>query len=363
MDPRIQFLRADAAGSGVRNSSGSPAPIRAMQSVPAPRVTTNPYNKLLDASLASSAEVQHQQFTWRGALLGRYDVFHWHWPEAALDGSTWWKVAAKHLLLGALIARHRMSRVAVVRTVHNLGLPDTNRVARLLLKAIDRGTTLRITLNEETRLPEGQSYELIPHGHYRDWFASFSREEPVPGRVGYFGNIRRYKSIDALLDAYEQACQTDQTVSLRVGGRPSSSELLDSVALRFSTLPRAEAKLEFLSDEELVSLASASQVVVLPYRFMHNSGSALAALSLDRPVLVPRNPTNEALAREVGEGWVLMYDGDLDAADLLDALAQTGDRDRNQVPDLSARDWDDAGSRYAAAYRRAWGLRRGRPQG
>ena len=41
--------------------------------------------------------------------------------------------------------------------------------------------------------------------------------------------------------------------------------------------------------------------MVLPYRQMHNSGAVLAALSLDRPVLVPATD-QRGLGAEVGPG-------------------------------------------------------------
>ena len=95
---------------------------------------------------------------------------------------------------------------------------------------------------------------------------------------------------------------------------------------------------------------------MLPYRHMHNSGAALAALSLSRPVLVPRNEVNTDLAAEVGDGWVYQYDDDLDADDLRrfdDALAAS----RAPSPDLGARDWGTVGEQHARAYRDALGTR------
>jgi hypothetical protein len=106
-----------------------------------------------------------------------------------------------------------------------------------------------------------------------------------------------------------------------------------------------------------VELATSSELIVLAYRFMHNSGSVLAALSMGRPVLVPRNQANEALAREVGAEWVHMYDGDdLDAETLVSswqaasALAGT--------PDLSRREWADAGRAHRDAFRAAVRVKR-----
>ena len=39
------------------------------------------------------------------------------------------------------------------------------------------------------------------HGHYRDWFARYDQPAAVPGRLSYFGLIRRYKGVDVLLQA------------------------------------------------------------------------------------------------------------------------------------------------------------------
>ena len=104
---------------------------------------------------------------------------------------------------------------------------------------------------------------------------------------------------------------------------------------------------------------SESELVVLPYRHMHNSGAALTALSLSRPVLVPDNAVNRDLAAEVGPGWVITFEGDLDADDLRRALEEARRPDRADAPDLSRRDWALAAPAHLAAYRRAVEIRRG----
>jgi beta-1,4-mannosyltransferase len=329
--------------------------LRVMQSFRAPRPTTNPYITMLDAALAAEPTVEHLRFDWRRALVGRYDVFHWHWPEGKLEGTTWWKKAGKHVLFGLLLLRHRLTSVAVVRTVHNVELPDVGPVSRWLLVRTERLTDHRIVLNSTTELAPGQTSSLVLHGHYRDWFAAYPRERSTPGRVSYFGGVRRYKSVGALLEAYREASALRDGMSLRIGGRPSSPDLRASVEEEVAVLPDAEATLRFIDDDELVRLASSSQLVVLAYRFMHNSGSVLAALSLDRPVLVPRNEVNLALADEVGGPWVQMFDGRLDGPALIAALDAVAQIPAGSTPDLSRRDWGDAGRAHAAAYHRAAG--------
>ena len=333
---------------------------RVMQSFRAPRPTTNPYITMLDEALTADPSITHLRFSWGGALFGRYDVFHWHWPEGKLHGTTWWKSAGKYALTVLLSLRHSLSRrVTVVRTVHNVELPDDNAARTWLLRRIDGQTDHRIVLNTTTRLPAGTPHSLILHGHYRDWYARQQHFDRVSGRLGTFGGVRRYKSLDALVAAYADAVSIEPGLTLHVGGRPSTPELGDDLRERTAALPGVALQLSFLSDAELVELATTSQLVVLAYRFMHNSGSVLAALSLDRPVLVPRNEVNEALAREVGAEWVLMYDGELDGAALVSAWRAASALPPATRPDLSRREWDAAGAAHADAYRAAIAVKRG----
>lgn len=322
---------------------------RVMQSFRTPRSTTNPYIAQLDRALADEPSIEHLRWSWKTALTGRVDAFHFHWPETLLEGDAAWKRAARRAMMRALLWKIRLTRAAIVRTAHNVEIPqDVPPATRRILERIEERTTHRIVLNELTDV--AGPVTVIPHGHYRDWFAPYPPATAVPGRLGYFGLIRRYKGVETLLEAYGTASAADPALSLEIGGRPSSRELADLVTAAADELPSLSTTLRFLDDEELVRIATSAEVVVLPYRFMHNSGSALAALSLDRPVLVPRNEVNELLATEVGDGWVLSFEGELDADDLRAALAHPRPAGR---PDLSRREWGDAGRQHAAAFRRA----------
>lgn len=329
-------------------------PIRVLSSFKAPRPTTNPYITMLDGALRAAPGVRMRRFSWLTALFGRYDVFHWHWPESRMHGSSWWKSAGLITLTAALALRHTASRrIAVVQTVHNVELPNVDPVQRWILRRIAATVDEAITLNDTTVPPRDVPYALIPHGHYRDWFAAYPHAERVAGRLGTFGQVRRYKGLDALIGAFAEASAVDPEISLCIGGKPTSTELEADLTASTAAIPRLTLDLRFLPDADLVTLATESELVVLAYRFMHNSGSALAALSLNRPVLVPRNEVNEHLADEVGAGWVHLYDGDLDAATLRDALAAASGLAPDARPDLSARDWDDAGAAHERAYRDA----------
>lgn len=324
--------------------------ITVQQSFPEPRPTTNPYIVMLRDHLATTPGLAVRTFSWRGAILGRYDVFHAHWPEILVSGASAPKRVVRQLLTLVLLARLALTRTPIVRTLHNLHRPSgISRIEHALLGLFERRTAFVIVLNDQTVPPAGVGSTVIPHGHYRDWYARFPQREAVSGRLSYFGLIRRYKGVDGLLRAFTALPGAER--SLRVAGRPSSEDLASELRSLAAQDDRIDLSLEFLSDAELVDVARQGALVVLPYREMHNSGGALAALSVDRPVLVPANAVNERLSAEVGPGWVVQYEDELDASDLARALDVVADPSRSASPDLSARDWDLAGELHLAAYR------------
>ncbi len=336
-----------------------PRPLHVMESFRRPRPTTNPYIVMLGERLAATEGLEVATFGWRHALTARVDVFHLHWPEVLLRGTSPLKSLARQVLTLAAVVRMRLSGTAFVRTVHNLELPsDLSRRERWILGLLERWTDLRIVLNSTTPVPEGSAWALIPHGHYRDWFEQYPHAEAVEGRLGYAGLIRRYKGVEELIAAFQET--SDPSISLTVAGKPSSSDLRDAVDAASQEDRRIRTILHFLDDAELVEVLSSSQVVVLPYLFMHNSGGVLAALSVDRPVLVPDNEVNRALAAEVGEGWVLTFAPPLASSHLESAIRAVASAPRLDRPDLSAREWSYAGPAHRDAFRRARTRRAGR---
>ncbi len=326
-----------------------------LQSFPAPRPTTNPYLRMLADELTTMPGLELHYFSWRQALFGPVDVYHVHWPEILLHGTTAVKQLTKQGLFILFLIRLSITRTPIVRTVHNLHRPEgIGRIANLLLTWTDRLTSLQIKLNPATPPCDGIQSVTILHGHYRRWFGHLNAERTDPGRLGYVGLIRRYKGVERLIQTFRET--DDEALRLHIAGSPSTHELATAMAKQAAGDRRISLDLHFLSDQELVTAVTRTQLVVLPYRFMHNSGGALAALSLNRPVLVPDNEVNQRLSQEVGPGWVLLYQGELSASHLTSALAASPPA--TPAPDLSSREWEPVGRQHLDAYRRAIQIRR-----
>ena len=334
-------------------------PLRVLQSFPEPRPTTNPYVVMLRRALDATPGVEVRTFTWSRALCGRYDLFHGHWPETLLAGADPFRRLARRVLFTAFVLRLWLTRTPVVRTAHNLAPHSAvSPFEAFLLRRLERRSTLVIRLNEQTPVAAGMLARTILHGHYRDWFSAHRAPRPTPQHVAFVGLIKPYKNVQSLISAAREAAGTDPGISLEVAGRPADAELGANLRRAAQDVAGISLRLEHLEDADLVDVVGRAQLVVLPYRELHNSGAALLALSLDRPVLLPDNEVTGRLAAEVGPSWVLRYAGDLGAAELRSALDAAGSLPAGVRPDLSRREWDDAGAEHLAAYLEAWASRR-----
>ncbi len=323
------------------------------------RAVDNPYAVLLVDSLPA-ARIRSRYFRWRGLLVDGFDVLHVHWPEVSLHHPTRGGRAVKAILFAAFLTRVRLQRKAVVRTVHNLQPHEpTGQIQARLIGHLDRLTTLWIVLNPATPTPDQTRTVLIPHGHYRTWYRERSDVPTVAGRLLSFGMIRPYKGIEELIVAFRGV--PTEAFGLRVVGEPRDTATAERLAELAGADTRIGLELRFVDDDALIAEIMAAEIVVLPYRALHNSGAALLALSYGKPVIVPSNDATEQLAQEFGREWVATYPDELDAARLDGMIASVRSSRRDAAgPDMSRREWGPIGLLHADAYEAACQLTGGR---
>ena len=345
-------MMAGAVGKVYQEYARPVGRLTVLESFPESPPRGNPFRVLLADSLAGMPDLELKFFSWRSALLSRYDVFHVHWPEVLIEGRDPLRRLVRQGLFLVLLVRLRLSGTPIVRTVHNLDLPqDISRREVALLRLVESRTSFWIRINSSTPIPAGHASATIPHGHYRDWYDAIGLPASIPGRFLFFGLVRRYKSVDSLIIAFRQT--RDPNYSLHVVGQPSGAELADRLRSLAAEDVRIDLTLSFQPDDDLVRAVGEAELVVLPYSEMHNSAGMLTTLSLARPVLVPDNDVNRRLAEEVGPGWVYLYSGALTGTHLDEALRHLRDCPPAAVPNLNARDWARIGRDHADAFRRA----------
>ncbi|TFD29190.1 glycosyltransferase [Cryobacterium lyxosi] len=320
-----------------------PARIKILESERSPQRDHNPYFTMLFDAIAKTDEPRW--FTWRNALLGRYEIFHLHFPETFVASSSCFKVFIKRILLEGLILRLRISRIPLVWTVHHLEPYEKNNSgaekARLRLEGL---AIHKIYLHAGSG-HDSSTATTIMIGEYRNWFERFVSTVPRNESMFLcFGLMRPYKNVEALVDIIKAG--KNSAWKLVLAGRASPASYADSLRARIAGHQNIDDRFAYLSDADLVRLIQTSAVVVLPYREMYNSSAALTSLSLGTPVLVPANEANQRLQDEFGPEWVITYSAELSEADLAKALLTSTGSSENALPDLSKRSWSEIGQKH-----------------
>jgi len=319
-------------------------------SFPDPASGKNPYTSLLASHLAEFSEVKF--FSWRSALLTRYEIFHVHWPEQLFVGKSRAQTLVKVMAGCLLMLRLRLKRIPIVWTVHNVS-PHENMhpVVSWAIRLLERQVQHLLILNASTAASIehlGIGYSMIPHGHYLPTVESANDENLPPTDFLLFGLLRPYKNAPRLMSVFGSLAGDE--LSLTIAGKPQPPDYATVLADMASTDSRIVLELGFQSDSRLVGLIRSTFVVVLPYSEFNNSGAALLALSAGRPILIPASEASLELQEEFGDLWVRLFDGELDRSDLEDALHASKRRPDDRRPDLSSRDWRGIARAHHATY-------------
>lgn len=299
----------------------------------------NPYNALLYDALQSQGVEVMEYFGGRW-LCGRQDVLHVHWPESVFN----------HALLGAWLNSQTLLRAMdllrargtrCVWTAHNLAAHERLHpkaeaaLWREFLARLDGYIALSQSgmLAARERFPELRSLPgfVVAHPHFRGLYpdtlsrAAAREQLRIPSEAAvlcYMGRILSYKNVPELVRVFSGfANEESSPAQLLVAGAPRTRALEVEIMDARAGEPRVRTWFRHIANDELQLFLRAADLVVLPYREIFNSGSALLALSFDRPVLMPECDATRDLRESCGADWVHGYDT-LSAACLRETLSR-----------------------------------------
>jgi len=337
----------------------------------------NPYQRELAAALERHGVsvdmaipgVSNLPFAQAVRESGVPDVLHLHWVYPFMLGRYRAVTVIKGTRLLVELLVLKLLGVQVIWTVHNLTdhenrTPRLERlyrqlVARLCDTLIVHCPAARERVLDEYNLPDRyrEKISVIPHGHYVDSYPNDVSPTDARRDLGtdpdkttflFFGRIREYKNVPALVDAFEQVDDAE----LYVVGRPGSESLDVELSERCADVDAVTYVPEFVPEDEIQRYMTAADVVVLPFSDVLSSGSAILAMSFATPVVAPDIGCVSTLLANQSE---LVYDPDregalaetLQTATTLDTDA-VGERNREQM--LNAHDWDAVGAQTCQVY-------------
>lgn len=272
------------------------------------------------------------------------DIVHIHWPDNVLRSPRLVLAALRTALLFVVLSLQRSRGAKVIWTAHNITSHEHHhhKLERIFWRGLFRRLDGIIVHSETVRRDlSTQTQGLIPITVIPlSCFCGLYPEAPAvtitenkPCSFGFIGRIRQYKGVPELINAFVPFSHS--SVKLIVRGQPEDPQTADTIKALCSKDPRIDLQFGFLSPEQLSTEIARLNAVILPFRQVTNSGSALLSLSLGTKVVVPDTPYFQELQAEFGASWVYCYSGSLTPTTLTHVLTWAQMRPSAQRPIFS----------------------------
>jgi glycosyltransferase involved in cell wall biosynthesis len=345
---------ADSGGETEHNEQPATRQPSQLHILAWPRGGRNPYiPELYGRIRAIDPTVTVSHFRVRSAWRTRPDVVHVHWPEGASNPAWFPKALAKTAAVLATLRLHKRRGAKIVWTAHNLRSHEIphprldafrrDQFDKMVDGVIHLSTESQRALESDPALGSKPSL-VVAMAQYADRVDSVGKatarrmlglevDTPV---IGHVGIIRQYKNVPQLIRAFARMTRRAQLI---VGGNPHDEEIRQEVQAEAAAVDNLLLDDRWLSDEEMALRIDASDVIVLAYDQVHNSGVAVLVLGKDRPVVVRPQGSMAEFETLVGSDWVYPLDEPL-TGPRLDKIIDWATQPRSTRPDLSAFDPD-----------------------
>ena len=334
----------------------------------------NPYVRLMYQAFRPPAA---RLIPFRASMLRlpQADVFHIQWPEAIF-----WGVGRHHAIIASILALNvlraadhvRRSGGMVVQTIHNLhpharlsplGLSVWHRYRAALLSRTDALIGLTASSLNEYRALFPRAAQLpafiLPHPHYRAAYPQPPTRDLARQMLqisnndfvfGMIGSVRASKGVPDAVYAFRKSSAAGER--LLIAGACEDDRLWDEICSAQENDPRLSAVRRHLSDTEIASAVAACDIILLNQGTTFNSGTALLALSLNRPLIAPAQGSLVELAQQLGDEWVALFKPPLDELKLRKCVSQLKVRSRSSEAPLQDMAPDILSERLLAVFQR-----------
>jgi glycosyltransferase involved in cell wall biosynthesis len=325
-----------------------------MSSEPASAV--NPYFRLFYDALRPLGVELAGTFVpsrrWLRENAESFEALHFHWPEWIIRSEPdsfrffhafrgGWRIsqllapaypAVQIREYRAFLRAARAARKRIVWTCHNVEAhEDATGPVRSAYRTLARAADLVICHDaaagarcSSLYAPRGR-IAIMEHGNYDGVYPAARPKAEVLRELGispgvplllFVGQVRPYKAVDLICDV---AARLGEGTALLIAGHSPIADYAREIRERVARLPNAVFVDRHLSEQEFADYTAASDLVLLPYRKVTGSGSALAALTLGRGLIASDLPFFVDLLRGHPDAGRVFRCGD--AKDLTEAIA------------------------------------------
>ncbi|WP_040951880.1 glycosyltransferase family 4 protein [Gorillibacterium massiliense] len=285
----------------------------------------NLYNDLLTGSLSEAGleieDLHHGRLFLQVGQARPGDIVHIHWMHHAYQHENLLVFLVKSALFLLTLTYLKLRNIELVWTIHNLyphhvKYPRLEKFMRKLIcrfcsKLIVASASIKMTVMREFGVPASKLF-VVKHGHYRDVYKRLGHDVRQSYGIGkdadvylFLGSIKAYKGVEDLVEAFRKVCSTTRSGSpyLIVAGK-ADSEMQSYLRGRSDTAGLI-LELRFIPNEEVADLLDAADVMVMPYKEITTSGSAILGLSFKKRIVMPEN---DFIREYSSEDMVVAYD-------------------------------------------------------
>lgn len=209
----------------------------------------------------------------------------------------------------------------IIATIHDIESFVQNSMPRGMRKFLYSIPVVCVVHNEicakELKAEWGRESVVIPHGNYlhdvRDLpdknVARNNLSIPENSKVLlFFGQIKQVKGLDIALQAMGRICKSRQDIVLLIAGRPWKFDftLYEKMIHELGIADQCITHLEYIDDDDVPDYFGASDMVLLPYRRIYQSGVALLSMSYSRPVMVSNLEAMTDMVKHGETGFVFV---------------------------------------------------------
>jgi len=228
----------------------------------------------------------------------------------------------------------------IVLTVHDVSSFSDSSTSSIICKLIYKLTDRIITHNEFSKLEIldlnvslSSRISIVPHGNYTPFINIQYDKEKSREQLGisnnskvllFFGMIKKEKGLEILLSALNGVIKENPDVLLLIAGKPWENDfaayqkIIDQNNLSEYILLHSK----FIQQEDVEHYYCVSDLVVLPYKKIYQSGVLMMTLSYKRPALVSDLPPFKEIISDNENGFLFKTENVSDLTAKLNSILE-----------------------------------------
>jgi len=202
--------------------------------------------------------------------------------------------------LGTILRRIRGNKHTRILCIADNVIPHEKRpgdvaFTKYFLKPVDAFITMSREVEKDLHDYTKKPIQFTPHPLYDNYGSTLSKQDackilgldPAEKYMLFFGFIRKYKGLDILLEAMDNAHVKASGVKLIVAGEfYGDKELYEELITKYNLQDRIHLFTEFIPNAEVRNYFSAADLIVQPYRTATQSGITQLAYHFEKPMVV-----------------------------------------------------------------------------